>query len=118
MLSAVGLAPVALLDSGNEPRFRPVYDRWLDRAQADLMAGWEYTLALPWSGVRVRLACAWPLLIGVKTLERLRWGRVLDATQRIKVTRKEIRSLMLRSVYLYPWPSAWRRLIDEHSKGN
>ncbi len=118
MLAAVGLAPVDLLDPENEPRFRPIYNGWLDRAQANLTAGGEYTLALPWSAVRVRLACAWPLLIGAKTLERLRRRRVLDATQRIKVTRKEIRSLMLRSVYLYPWPSAWRRLIEEHSRGN
>ena len=44
----------------------------LDKAEAHLAAGWRYTNTLPFGQFRVRLACAWPILIGVKTLEKLR----------------------------------------------
>ena len=106
-LAAAGLAPADLLDAGNESRLRPVYDEFLGIAQDHLAAGWEYTGLLPRSQVRLRLACAWPLLIGARTLRRLRQENMLDATRRVKVSRPEVRSLILRSVVLYPWPASW-----------
>jgi hypothetical protein len=51
-------------------------------------------------------------LIGVKTLARLRAGNVLDPDQRIKVSRAEVRRIILRSVVCYPWPGAWQKLFD------
>ncbi len=111
-LWALGLTPVDLLNPENEARFRPVYDTCLDQAEAHLAAGWEYTSRLPRSHVRVQLACAWPILIGVRTLSKLRVGKVLAPELRIKVSRPELRWLILRSVALYPWPKAWRRLFD------
>jgi len=113
-LWALGLTPVDLLNPENEARFRPVYDAWLDQAEAHLAAGREYTLRLPRSQVRVRLACAWPILIGTTTLSKLRAGKVLAPELRIKVSRPELRRLVLRSVVLYPWPAAWRRLFDRY----
>ena len=76
-----------------------------------LSAGWEYTNTLPRSCIRVRLACAWPILIGIRTLTQLRSRNVLDHTQRIKVTRPEVRSILLRTIFLYPFPSRWRQLF-------
>ena len=90
---------------------RPLYHAYLDRAEAHLLAGWAYTNALPRGSVRVRLACAWPILIGWETLKRLRAGNALDAARRIKVSRRQVRQLMLRSVLLYPWPGAWERMV-------
>lgn len=110
-LAALGLSPDDLLDPANEPKLRPLYNRHLDLAAAHLAAGWDYTCSLPWSCVRVRLACAWPVLIGVRTLARLRAGNVLDASQRLKVSRSEVRAVMMKTLLLYPFPSAWRRLF-------
>lgn len=110
-LRALGLKPGALLDPANEPRLRPLYNPCLDRAEGHLLAGWAYTNALPRRSVRVRLACAWPILIGLRTLKLLRTGNVLDPQQRIKVTRREVKRLMLRSLVYYPWPAAWRGLV-------
>lgn len=107
---AAGLAPKDLLDPANEPKLRPVYNPWLDRAEAHLAAGWAYTNALPWGQMRVRLACAWPILIGVRTIALLRTGNVLDPSRRIKVPRGEVKSMMAKSVALYPFPGLWRRL--------
>jgi farnesyl-diphosphate farnesyltransferase len=109
-LATLGLSPRDLLSPASEPKLRPFYNEWLDRAEAHLAAGWAYTNALPWRCVRVRLACAWPILIGVKTLARLRAGNVLDPQRRIKVSRAEVRRIMLRSVVCYPLPGAWKTM--------
>jgi farnesyl-diphosphate farnesyltransferase len=110
-LAASNLRPEDLLQPANEPRFRPLYHSYLDHAAAHLLAGWAYTNSLPRGSVRVRLACAWPVLIGWETLRRLRAGNVLDAARRIKVSRGEVRQLVLRSVLLYPWPGAWENMV-------
>src|ERR1051326_3327032 len=85
-LAALGLAPVDLLQPSSEPRFRPLYDSCLAQAEAHRAAGWAYTNALPFRGARVPLACAWPILIGLKTLSELRHRNVLDARERIKIS--------------------------------
>jgi hypothetical protein len=59
----------------------------------------------------VRLACSWPILIGRATLKLLRAGNALDAAHRIKVSRREVKRLMLRSVLLYPWPRVWEKMV-------
>jgi farnesyl-diphosphate farnesyltransferase len=113
-LATIGLAPSDLLRPENEPRFCPLYKHYLNLAEAHLTAGWEYTNLVPFSEVRVRLACAWPILIGLKTLGRLRSGNVLDPQHRIKVTRADVRQIIISSVIYYPIPYIWRRM--PHSK--
>jgi farnesyl-diphosphate farnesyltransferase len=110
-LAGLGLKPEDLLQPASEPRLRPLYHAYLDRADAHLLAGWAYTNALPRRSVRVRLACSWPILIGRATLKLLRGGNALDPAQRIKVSRPEVKRLMLRSVLLYPWPAAWEKMM-------
>ena len=110
-LSEAGLQPGDLLQPSNEKKFRPFYDRYLDLAEAHLAAGWAYTNALPWRCVRVRLACAWPILIGVETIARLHVANVLDPQQRVKISRTEVRGLIARSVLCYPFPGVWRRQL-------
>jgi farnesyl-diphosphate farnesyltransferase len=111
-LAAVGLSPGDLLDPGNEARLWPVYERWLSRAGEHLEAGWGYTTRLPRKEVRVRLACAWPVLLGILTLGKLKRGGVLDATRRIKVSRGEVRGVMWRSVVRLPVSGWWDGLAD------
>ncbi len=115
-LQAAGLTPVDLLDPASEPKLRPLYDGYLGVAAAHLAAGWAYTNTLPRGQVRVRLAGAWPILIGARTLARLRGGQVLDPARRIKVTRAEVRGLIARSVLAYPWPKRWNGLFANAGK--
>ena len=110
-LAELGLIPEDLLRRASEPRLRPLYHGYLDRADAHLLAGWAYTKALPRRSARVRLACSWPILIGRATLNLLRGGNALDPAQRIRVSRREVKRLMLRSVLLYPWPAAWEKIV-------
>lgn len=109
-LQSLGLEPADLLGPGNESRLRPAYDFYLERAAGHLHAGWEYTNTLPAGQVRVRLACAWPVLIGLETVELLGKGAVLDPARRIKVTRGRIREILFYSIVLLPFPGRWRRL--------
>jgi farnesyl-diphosphate farnesyltransferase len=115
-LLGLGLTPRDLLQPSNEPRLRPLYNAYLDQAEGHLAAGWAYTNALPRRCVRVRLACAWPLLIGRQTLCLLRQGRILDAEHPLKVSRPEVKRILWRSVLSYPLPRAWERLFLQACK--
>ncbi len=108
-LARHGLKPADLLLPTSAEKFCGVYQHWLDRAEAHLRAGWNYTNTIPRSQMRVRLACAWPILIGVKTLTRLRVGNILT-DPRIKVPRAEVRKVVVRSILYYPFAGAWRSL--------
>lgn len=107
-----GMQAEALLQASNEEKFRPLYNRYLDLAADHLAAGWTYTQTLPRSQVRVRLACAWPILIGMRTLQRLRVEKILIPERRVKISRREVRRVMVQSVICYPWPAAWHRLFS------
>lgn len=109
-LARFGLQPRDMLETKNEPRARPLYNEWLERAEAHLAAGWEYTNALPWRAARVRLACALPILIGVETLALLKGQPILDPDQRIKISRSQVKRAFRRSVLYYPLPAIWKRL--------
>jgi farnesyl-diphosphate farnesyltransferase len=109
-LAEIGLQPADLRNPANEPRLRPLYNRWLDHAEAHLAAGWNYTNTVPRTCARVRLACAWPVLIGLRTIERLRTVNVLDPQQRIKISRAQVRKVIFQSVICYPLQGVWRNL--------
>jgi farnesyl-diphosphate farnesyltransferase len=110
-LVEAGLSPEDLLSPTNEARFRPLYNSYLDLAESHLAAGWKYTNSIPRGQIRVRLACAWPVLIGAKTISRLREGGILDPQKRIKITRAEVRGILLRSVAGYPFGGVWKKLF-------
>jgi farnesyl-diphosphate farnesyltransferase len=110
-LNQLGIAPQDLLDPRTESTFRPLFNRYLDLADAHLTAARTYVNHVPWRCVRVRLACAWPVLLGAKTLELLRRSPILDLQYRVKVSRRALESLVAMSIVLYPFPGAWRKLL-------
>lgn len=109
-LATAGLTPTDLLSPEVEVKFRPLYNQYLGRAESHLAAGWDYTNRIPFTWPRLRLACAWPILIGLETINRLRQEPVLDPTRRVKIPRSAVRRIILRSVLRYPWRHSWRRL--------
>lgn len=111
-LGPAGITPASLLDPRQFGPFSPSYNFWLKRARQHLEAGWQYVLDLPRSWYRVRLACAWPILIGRNTLEKLEDGNVLNPDTRIKTSRKEVKQMMRRSVLALPFSGSWRRLPE------
>src|SRR5713226_2708936 len=109
-LELAGLSPQTLRSPANQAKFLPLYHRYLDQAESHLLAGWNYTNTLPFSQLRVRLACAWPILIGAKTIGKLRTANVNQLQQRVKVSRSEVRGIIAFSVLACPFPFLWRQL--------
>lgn len=115
-LEAAKLLPATLLSPANEARFLPLFREYLDKAASHLAAGWTYTNTLPFGQFRVRLACAWPILIGARTLEKLRAANVIELQQRVKVSREEVRAIVKRSILACPFRNAWRNLLPPAGK--
>jgi farnesyl-diphosphate farnesyltransferase len=115
-LEPVHLLPETLLSPANEQKFLPLFHEFLDKAESHLRAGWNYTNTIPFSQFRVRLACAWPVLIGVRTVEKLRAVNSIGLQQRVKVSRREVRGILWRSLLACPLPFAWRKLYPPAAK--
>ena len=115
-LDEAKLLPETLLSPVNAQKFLPLFHDYLDKAEAHLAAGWRYTNTLPFGQFRVRLACAWPILLGVKTVEKLRAANVTELQQRVKVSRGEVRGILFRSLVASPFPPAWRGLYAPAGK--
>lgn len=111
-LAEFHLRPADLTDEANEARLRPLFHRYLDQATAHLRAGWDYTNALRWKHVRLRLACAWPILIGLETLQQLRTAPMLAPEHRVKISRATVRKIMFRTLLCYPFRTRWRHLAQ------
>jgi farnesyl-diphosphate farnesyltransferase len=100
-LAGLGLAPEDLLTPTVLPRVRPLLDTLIHEALACLDDGRAYALAVPRREARLRLACVWPLLIGLGTLGRLRQAdNLLEPSVTVKVPRGEVRRLLAGSLAL------------------
>ena len=115
-LEPVKLLPETLLSPANAARCLPLFHEYLDKAESHLAAGWTYTNTLPFGQFRVRLACAWPILIGVRTIEKLRAANVIELQQRVKVSREEVRRIVRRSILACPFRKAWWNLLPPTGK--
>ena len=90
-LAACGLSPEDLLDPGQGARARPVLVALTHIALDHYREAARYLLSLPRRCVRLRLACLWPILIGLRTLEiharNVAW---LDPARPSKMVRREV----------------------------
>jgi farnesyl-diphosphate farnesyltransferase len=97
-LAGLGLRPADLLEPAGAARARPLLERLLETARGHYDAAWGYTLAIPRREWRMRLACAWPLLIGEATLAALAaHPNPLAAAPPVKVPRAAVRAILARS---------------------
>ena len=104
--------PEILLSPAAQEKFLPLFREHLDKAESHLRAGWRYTNTLPFGQFRVRLACAWPILIGLRTIEKLRAADANGLRARVKVSRGEIYRIIFKSAVASFFPFWWRRLAD------
>ena len=119
-LAAAGLSPEDLLDPASEERAREVLVPWMRTALEHFEAAEEYLLAIPRRSVRLRLACLWPLILGLGTLARLaRSGKWLDSDSTVKVSRIWVYRMMLMSFPtvcsnrgLRRWIRGFRRQVE------
>ncbi len=113
-LRKLGLAPSDLLNSSTLPKLRPLLNEYLDRALDHLDVGWKYTMAIPRRQPRLRLACIWPIWIGLETLAKIRrHPNPLDSATTIKVPREDIYKLMARSAAISLSDTALNRRYEK-----
>lgn len=93
------LIPDDLLDSKNMNEFRSLYDSYISKAYDYLKEAIVYVGLLPNNEYRLRLSCLLPILIGQRTLIMLTENNVLDAGNRIKVSRKDIKKIFRRALF-------------------
>lgn len=107
-----GLAPKDLaVPSADETRQKiaPLFQRYVQKTNQLLMDGWEYTNQLPRRWIRVRLACAWPVLIGLQTLEALPLNDPFNPSRRAKISRQAVKAIIAKTLLAYPFPRLWQR---------
>jgi farnesyl-diphosphate farnesyltransferase len=96
-LAELSLTPADMLTADGAARARPLLSRLLGIALAHYDAAWRYTLAIPRREWRMRLACAWPLLIGQATLETLAAHPNPLAAKPVKISRAAVRAILTGS---------------------
>ncbi len=100
-LEAIGLQPADLLDPTAVVKVKPLLRSLLTRTLDHYQDGWVYTQQIPRREIRMRLACIWPLFIGLKTLALLaRSPNLLDPKIVIKIPRGAVYRMMARSLML------------------
>jgi len=110
-LDLLGLAPDEILT--NPGRADPVIHHWRDKAERELAAGLEYACAIrSW---RVRVATALPALIGARTLSLLRAAGPEVFAHKVKVTREEVREIVLSTTLTLASPSSLRKTFHRLS---
>ncbi len=120
-LAAVGLTPADLLDPAAAPNARPVLTHNLRLTLDHYQCAGEYLLALPRRCFRLRLAVAWPLLMGLATLVRLaRNPQWLAPDRPSRVSRRWVYRMMVASTLcgwsntaLRRWIRRLRRQLEE-----
>src|SRR5262244_1545937 len=112
-LAAIGVRPVDLREPAWRQRARALYDRLLAHALTHYDQGWSYTLAIPVPEWRMRLACVWPLAIGLATLGALAaHPDPMGPPSPIKISRAEVRRLLARSS-LVAWSNRGLALLRD-----
>jgi farnesyl-diphosphate farnesyltransferase len=100
-LVPLSLSPEHLLEPSAIARVRPVLHELLTLTLDHYRWGMAYTLAIPRREVQMRLACAWPLLIGLRTLDLIATAdNLLDPGTTVKVPRPAVYRTLLSSAVL------------------
>ncbi len=90
-LARAGLTPSQL--AAKPERARPVFERWHQQALAHLDDAFRYIQAA--RNRRMRFACILPWQLGLRTLALLKKTPSLETATRVKVTRREVRAILL-----------------------
>ena len=113
MLERFGLSPQDLLVPGNSLRAQPLLFELVRLTLDHFREAVEYTLAIPAFSVRLRLACLWPVLIGLETLFLLVHNDAwLDPAKVSKIQRNKVYQVIAYSVPVVASNTVLRRWTD------
>ncbi|MPW16789.1 farnesyl-diphosphate farnesyltransferase [Paraburkholderia sp. CNPSo 3157] len=99
MLDRFGLSPQQLLEPQASARARPLMHELVRKSLDHFRAALDYTLAIRRFSLRLRLACVWPIVIGLETLlllvDNAHW---LEPAKVSKIRRKQVYGIIARSL--------------------
>ena len=111
-LEAAGSGHATLLSPAHLERNHQVVEGFIALARRDLDAALEYTLAIPRRALRVRAFCVLPLLFAYATLRDLSRSRaMLTVGGQVKISRREVKALMITGLLALGSNAALRRLV-------
>ncbi len=95
------LLPEDLLRTPSTERFKPLLASQIKLALIHLENGWQYIMAIPRHQFRLRLACLWPHLFAIKTLQLIyNDDSLLDPEAKVKISRQAVYATMVKSTLL------------------
>ncbi len=113
VLDRHGLTLQDLQDPVNSLRARPVLRDLVRVALDNFREAMDYTFALPRTAIRLRLACLWPILIGLDTLALLVANEAwLDPARVSKVQRQDVYGVLAGSTVRVMSDGWLRRAMD------
>jgi farnesyl-diphosphate farnesyltransferase len=117
-LRKLDLSVDSLRNPDSYPFLRTYYKWYLAKALFYLQDGAQYLEDTPgrWRTWLMRLGCTWPILIGAKTLKLLGETNPLDPSQKVKVTRKEVKSILFSTILRGFIPGGWKDLFEQTFK--
>ncbi|TCG04219.1 farnesyl-diphosphate farnesyltransferase [Paraburkholderia steynii] len=99
MLDRYGMTPQMLLEPQASQRAQPLMHELVRKSLDHFRAALDYTLAIPRFSLRLRLACVWPIVIGLETLlllvDNAHW---LEPAKVSKIQRKQVYGILARSL--------------------
>lgn len=113
-LDKVKLKPQDLKNPENWSKLQPIYIPWKQKAEEHLAAAWQYTLLIPHKQYRLRLACAWPILMGKRTINLLDSANPLEQSSKRKISRSDVRSIIWNTLWRAPFKGRWLRLFGDN----
>tara|TARA_B100001989_G_scaffold187007_1_gene136486 strand:- start:1347 stop:2348 length:1002 start_codon:yes stop_codon:yes gene_type:complete len=78
-------------------KFRPLYNEYLDLACEYLDSARDYISLIPRQHRRLRISCMLPVIIGWRTIRLMRQQNVLDQDKDVKIDRKQVVSILLKT---------------------
>lgn len=111
-LAAQGSGHETLLSAQHVEQNHRAVARFIDLARHDLDDALEYILLIPRRAVTIRAFCILPLLFAYATLRDLSGSRaMLTAGGTVKISRREVKSLMVAGLLALASNRALRRLV-------
>ncbi len=114
LLNRDGIAIDDIIAGKKEDEFRKVYVDLIDQTIFRLERGLSYISQLPKFSLGLRAAVWWPLMIGMKTLKKLReTPNILKTTGPVKIKRSQIYGLILTSFFLLPFDALLKKEFEK-----
>ena len=96
-LADLGMNVSDLKNKHSMEKFRPLYTEYLNLACEYLDSAGDYISLIPRQHRRLRISCMLPVIIGWRTIRLMRQQNVLDREESIKVDRKQVASILLKT---------------------